>query len=299
MKPAAEATPRRVLLPARHYDLNATLASGQTFQFVLCEDQWEGVIGAQWVRLSQAGQAIQVEFAPGLPDLDAVADFLQCRIDLKAITRTFPKDAVLMKAIQVCEGLRLLKQDPWQCLASFILSSTKQIVQIEQLVRTLSERYGARVPAPREAVIRHAFPSAKALAVLTEQELRQCKLGFRAPYLLGAARAVHERKIELNELHTLSLSEAREHLMSLHGVGRKIADCALLFSGAQPGAFPVDVWIARALRRFYFDEAEVPLRELERFTESHFGIHAGYAQQYLFHYTRVFEPFEPARSNRK
>ena len=185
-------------------------------------------------------------------------------------------------------------------MPSFVHSFFHEANRPDRATRvTLSERYGARVPAPREAVIRHAFPSAKALAVLTEQELRQCKLGFRAPYLLGAARAVHEGKIELNELHTLSLSEAREHLMSLHGVGRKIADCALLFSGAQPGAFPVDVWIARALRRFYFEEAEVPLRELERFTESHFGIHAGYAQQYLFHYTRVFELFEPARSNRK
>lgn len=291
------------ILTAENYNLDATLGSGQTFQFTRTgTGDWEGVIGSQWVSLRSHTQGIQVRFAPGSagpghgPDLAPVEEFLQNRVNLEAILETFPRDGVLLKATRACQGLRLLKQDPWQCLASFILSSTKQIVQIEQIVRTLSARYGARVPAGHGTNSCHAFPRPEVLAECTETELRQCKLGFRAPYLLEAARAVARGQINFAGLATLPLQEARATLMALHGVGRKIADCALLFSGCQPGSFPVDVWIARALRRHYFKNADIPLKKLEQFAESHFGPNAGYAQQYLFHYTRVLDiPVESAR----
>jgi N-glycosylase/DNA lyase len=120
-----------------------------------------------------------------------------------------------------------------------------------------------------------------------EAELRACKMGFRAPYLLATARAIAGGKPDLARLHQLPAEIAREELLKLPGVGRKIADCVLLFAYGFPSVFPVDVWMMKALRRFYFPKRRVTAGRLRRFSETHFGPNAGYAQQYLFHYIRV------------
>src|SRR5262249_33980345 len=146
-------------------------------------------------------------------------------------------------AVVACRGLRLLRQEPWECLASFILSSTKQIVQIRQIVSLLCERYGEPIPAAPEYAPAFAFPSPARLACATEPELRACKMGFRAPYLLKTARLVAEGKIDLERLRQLPAETARDELMGLPGVGRKIADCVLLFAYGFQSAFPVDVWV--------------------------------------------------------
>lgn len=281
-----------VLLPVRDYDLDATMDSGQVFHFAAVGGGWEGVVGRDWVRLGKEREAISVSFvARDAPErsqlLERVARFLQTNVDLSRIVATFPNDGVMERAVQVCRGLRLLKQEPWQCLASFILSSTKQILQIRQICAVLSERHGPAVDAESVVARWHGFPSAEQIARLDEKDLRACKAGFRAPYLLGAARLVAEGKLDLGGLDEVPIAEARSRMMEVRGVGRKIADCALLFTGSHAGAFPVDVWVARALRELYFRGREMPLRELEHFASEHFGPHGGYAQQYLFHYVRV------------
>ncbi|MFM2081553.1 MAG: hypothetical protein RL380_244, partial [Verrucomicrobiota bacterium] len=184
--------------------------------------------------------------------------------------------------VRACRGLRLLRQEPWECLASFILSSTKQIVQIRQIVELLCERFGEPLGAGK-----FTFPSAIRLAACTEAELRACKMGFRAPYLLAAAKAASEGKLDLTALQHLELAEARAKLVELPGVGRKIADCALLFSHGFDAAFPIDVWVMKALRELYFPKRKPSAKRLEKFANSHFGPHAGWAQQYLFHYMRT------------
>jgi len=190
-------------------------------------------------------------------------------------------------AVAACRGLRLLRQDPWECLASFILSSTKQIVQIRQIISLLCERYGEPLPVLPTYAPARAFPSPARLARATEAELRACKMGFRAPYLLAAARTVASGQLDPARLAPLPVEAARAELMKLPGVGRKIADCVLLFAyGLQP-AFPLDVWVTRALRQLYFPRRRVRVERLHRFAGAHFGPNAGYAQQYLFHYMRV------------
>jgi N-glycosylase/DNA lyase len=186
-----------------------------------------------------------------------------------------------------CQGLRLLRQDPWECLASFILSSTKQIVQIQQIIGLLGERFGEAVTVPAGHAPAHAFPTAARLAGASESELRNCKMGFRAPYLLAAARAVAGGQLDLPQIQQLSLAEARAQLVKLPGVGPKIADCILLFAYGFQGAFPVDVWVMKALRQLYFPRRRPSTLKLKRFTETYFGANAGYAQQYLFHYMRT------------
>ena len=330
IKPATE-----FVLPVRDYDLAATLDSGQSFRWHPCNDSWVGVVGRHWVRLTQSRDGIRAETAGPVADWQWLRDYLQVEADLDAVLKTFPDDAPMRDAVAACRGLRVLRQDPWECLASFILSSTKQIVQIRQIVALLCKRFGeplARPAAtwerrrlagpphhdepvhspagrqrsqdtlsppngeragvrsasvPNENHLFYSFPSAKRLAITTEAELRACKMGFRAPYLLAAARQIANGQFDLERLRHLPLAEARGELMKLRGVGGKIADCVLLFAYGFDGAFPVDVWVGRALRELYFPRRRVSDKRLRYFAVTHFGPHAGYAQQYLFHYMRT------------
>ncbi len=291
-----------IFLPARDYDLAATLDSGQAFRWKKEKDSWTGIVGKNFVRLTQTREGIFAEAAAPQKNWDWLHDFLQTKIELKKILDAFPDDEPMKRAVASCRGLRLLRQDPWECLASFILSSTKQIVQIRQIVSLLCERFGEpilnwegrRVGDPNfrdgdtaTLPTMNSFPSAKKIASLTELQLRACKMGFRAPNLLAAARQIAEGKFDLEKIRQLDYAEARAELMKLRGVGGKIADCVLLFAYGFDSAFPVDVWIERALQRLYFPRRRASEPRLRRFAETHFGPHAGYAQQYLFHYMRT------------
>jgi N-glycosylase/DNA lyase len=271
----------------RDYDLAATITSGQVFRWQSHEQDWGGVIGTHWVRLCSEPGSITAQTAEPVADWDWLARYLQLHVDMREVVRTFPDDEPMRAAVAACHGLRLLRQDPWECLASFILSSTKQIVQIRQIITLLCEHYGeplAVAPGwPRASV----FPSPARLARATEAELRACKMGFRAPYLRATAGMIAGGQFDLDRLHELPVEVARSELMKLPGVGRKIADCVLLFAYGFESAFPVDVWVMKALRQLYFPCRRVSLQRLHQFAASHFGPCAGYAQQYLFHYVRT------------
>ena len=285
----------------RAYDLTATLDSGQAFRWQKENDSWIGIIGKHQVRLTQTPAGIRATTATPIENWDWLHEFLQTEINLAAVLKTFPDDEPMRAAVAACPGLRLLKQDPWECLASFILSSTKQIVQIRQIIALLCERFGEPCsgglrPSPlisdeeNTAVTDrryNSFPTPQRLAACTEAELRACKMGFRAPSLLTAAREIAEGRFDLERIRHLPHAEARAELMKLRGVGGKIADCVLLFAYGFDSAFPVDVWIERALQQLYFPRRRASEQRLHRFAATHFGPHAGYAQQYLFHYIRT------------
>jgi len=274
-------------LPVRDYDLAATLISGQAFRWRERDGGWEGVVAGRWVRLRQTDDGIAAETAAPEQDWRWLSDYLQAGLDLNSVLQTFPDDEPMRASVAACRGLRLLRQDPWECLASFILSSTKQIVQIQQIVELLCERFGTALPTPRGKKPAQSFPSAERLAATTEAELRACKMGFRAPNLLAAACQVAASEIDLRALHCRTVEEAREQLTRLPGVGPKIANCVLLFAYGFQQAFPVDVWVMKALRQLYFPKRRPSPRRLDRFVATHFGPNAGYAQQYLFHYIRT------------
>jgi N-glycosylase/DNA lyase len=277
--------------PVRNYDLGATLDSGQAFRWQYDTGHWIGIIGAHWVRLHSDGFGIRAEAAEPTRDWQWLTSYLQLDIDLTQILVTFPDDPPMKAAIDACQGLRLLRQDPWECLASFILSSTKQIVQIRQIVSLVCQSFGAPIPAGAGAERAYAFPTAARLARATEPEMRACKMGFRAPYLLDTARLIAASQFDLDRIGKLEVEQARAELMDLPGVGRKIADCVLLFAYGFQSSFPVDVWVLKALRRLYFGRRRVTTKRIHEFTQKHFGPNGGYAQQYLFHYMRT-------RSNR-
>ena len=275
------------LIRVRDYDLPATLASGQAFRWAPRDGGWEGVIGARWVRLNAHTEGILAQTAVPTTDWNWLTHYLQTAVDLSSILLSFPQDEPLRQSVAACRGLRLLRQEAWECLASFILSSTKQIVQIEQIVGLLCARFGTLLPVPVGRELTHAFPSAARLANASEAELRECKMGFRAPNLLATARLVARNDVALERLHSLSVDEAREELLKCPGVGPKIANCFLLFAYGFQEAFPVDVWIMKALRELYFPKRRPSPKRLHRFVSTYFGPNAGYAQQYLFHYTRT------------
>ncbi len=274
-------------IAARDYDLAATLTSGQTFRWKPRDGAWEGVVGPRWVRLRQRDDGVEAETATPVADWTWLTDYLQSDLDLGSILLTFPNDAVMRASVAACRGLRLLRQEPWECLASFILSSTKQIVQIEQIVAFLCARFGAPLAAPAGHEPVHAFPSAERLAATSEAELRACKMGFRAPNLLATARRVAGGQLNLRGLQSRSVHEARAALVDLPGVGEKIANCVLLFAYGFKEAFPVDVWVRKVIRQYYFPKRRPTPQQLRRFVGTYFGPNAGYAQQYLFHYVRT------------
>ena len=284
-----------ILLPVRDYDLAATLDSGQVFRWRQIENSWHGVVGKHFVKLTQTKNGIHAATGVPVENWEWLRQFLQTEIELAAVLKTFPDDEPMQNAVASCHGLRLLRQDPWECLASFILSSTKQIVQIRQIVALLCERFGepcsvepvARLDSATGRTQQFAFPTSQRIAAASETELRDCKMGFRAPSLLNAARQIADGTFNLEKICALDYAAARVELMKLRGVGGKIADCVLLFAYGFDSAFPVDVWIERALQELYFPRRRASEKRLRKFAATHFGPHAGYAQQYLFHYMRT------------
>jgi N-glycosylase/DNA lyase len=269
------------------YDLAGTLTSGQAFRWTQQDDGWCGVVDSKWVRLRTQRDLIRAEVVEPSADWRWLSDYLQVEQDFAGVIAAFPDDEPMRVALKACRGLRLLRQDPWECLASFICSSTKQIVQIRQMVACLCEQFGRPVQVPSREKAAFSFPTPERIAGVSIRKLLECKLGFRAPYLQATARAVAGGEINLSSLRTLTVDKARARLMELPGVGPKIANCVLLFAYGFQEAFPVDVWVEKALRRLYFSNRPVSSRQLQEFTSVHFGPWSGYAQQYLFHYIRV------------
>ncbi len=271
----------------RDYDLSATLSSGQAFRWQLAGEVWTGVIGSRWVSLTPTNGALTARTVEPVNDWLWLTDYLQLDLNFDEVIQSFPMDEPMQAAVAACRGLRLLRQEPWECLASFILSSTKQIVQIRQIVAALCDCFGEPILTPPGESAAKSFPSPARLAEVSESELRACKMGFRAPNLLATAKRIASGQFDLTELRELPVESARNRLLELPGVGPKIADCVLLFAFGFQSAFPVDVWVMKALRQLYFPRRHVKLERLHRFAATHFGVNAGYAQQYLFHYMRT------------
>jgi N-glycosylase/DNA lyase len=200
---------------------------------------------------------------------------------LEAIYASFPTDPFSRAALASCRGLRILRQPLWECLGTFITSPMKQVAHIRQMSLNLRTRYGSPVPgSPIQA-----YPSPEILAAASENDLRACGLGFRAKSLRLAAAEVAAGRIDLESLRGRPTTEIRDALCRLPGVGRKVANCVLLFAYERLDAVPVDVWISRILQAMR--RRKGTLEELERFSARRFGAYAGYVQQYLFHHARM------------
>jgi N-glycosylase/DNA lyase len=287
-------------IPAADFDLARTLDSGQVFHWEKCGAGFVGAIGDLPVYAEQRGETLRVRVGKVASPSSRSADehgqdahatkllirhYFALDHPLAEICRSFPDDQAMCAARDFCEGLRIIRQPRWECLATFITSSMKQVAHIRQMSRTLRERYGT--PARVAECEIHTFPSANRIAELGEQDLRACALGYRAKNLLATARLVSSGEADLEGWNELPDEKLRARLCELPGVGAKVANCVMLFAYERLRAFPIDVWIERVLKQKYFPtKQKVTAQQLRSFCETHFGEHGGYAQQYLFHHAR-------------
>jgi N-glycosylase/DNA lyase len=274
------------------FDLQKTLNCGQVFHWEKHEGGFVGTIGDLTLYVEQAGNVLKVRFGGtpkptretrALPGI--VARYFALDHRLGEICASFPDDLTMNAARDFCRGLRIIRQPKWECLATFICSSMKQVAHIRQISRALRERFGTRHLIYGTHV--YAFPGPDRLGRATEKELRECALGYRAKNLLETARRVAAGKADLEDWSKLPDVELRGRLTELPGVGAKVANCVMLFAYERIAAFPIDVWIERVLRETYFRrKRKVTARHLAQFAAEYFGAHGGYAQQYLFHHAR-------------
>lgn len=199
------------------------------------------------------------------------ADYLDIGRDYAPITKTFPHDDFTKNALIFGDGLRILRQEPWEALCSFIISQCNNISRIKKNVDALCRMYGDRIGESDF----FAFPTPERLAALPDDALCDLRLGYRAPYVLNAARQVAAGNVDFEYLKTLDLKEAEAYIMRLEGVGRKVADCFLLFGMGRLDAFPVDTWMKKAAE--YYPNG---------FDSDSFGQYAGVLQQFIFYFVR-------------
>jgi N-glycosylase/DNA lyase len=282
---------RRHLPIAGPLDLELTVTCGQAFRWQREGDVWSGVVGRAECRVSAANGRLLVTTTGADPGADALTRYFRLEEDPK-IHLEHAAELRSLPGLEPLLGLRLMRQDPWETLASFICSAAANVRKISTCVEGLSAAWGE----PIEGSQRRAFPVPERLARATDSQLRKHGLGFRAPLLLGAARRIAHGDWEWEPLRRAPIDEARAALTDLPGVGPKIADCTLLFGLDRLDTYPVDRWIRRATlelagRRHAKDE------ELEQWSRR-FGPGRGYLQQLLFHLRRTGGPLPALRSRR-
>ncbi len=281
-------------LKVSSFDLAATLDSGQVFHWHREGPVFTGLIGEVPVQLEQSGlDALLIH--EGDPAL--VSRYLALDHDPVDMHRTMPQDDLhLRRALQFAPGIRIMRQPLWECLATFITSSLKQVAHIRQISLTLRERFGQKYESATGSPL-WAYPTPGALAKAGEVKLRQCGLGYRAKFLQQTAALIAEGKFDLTAVSALDDEAALEKLCELPGVGPKIAQCTLLFAYERLGVFPIDVWIERALRELYFVKSrrKITPKFLRDFAHRHFGPYRGYAQQWIFHHARTSGVFSRQR----
>ncbi len=210
-------------------------------------------------------------------------DYLDLGTDYSHIKKSVAVDSIMQQAIQFGYGIRLLRQDFWETLISFIISANNGIPRIMKIIESLSKAYGRKIPYKGHEF--YSFPNAFDLSAPTIDELAVCRGGYRCKYISETSKMINNNYTGHDKLKSFDKIGARKKLMEFCGVGAKVADCTLLFSGIRFDVFPIDVWVKRVMEELYFHR-EATFSEIESFAEKKFGKLSGYAQQYLFYYAR-------------
>lgn len=262
-----------VLCSADALDLKKTFECGQCFRWESCGDGvYRGVAGGHPLTIRQADGLIACD-AP-YEDLPFWENYFDLAVDYGAASAHFTEPAYLKACADFGSGIRILRQDPWEALVSFIVSQCNNIPRIKKIIATLCKHFGDDLSSGS-----FAFPSAERLALLDIQALAPLKSGYRACYILSAACAVAEARLDLAALAHLPSEESFARVRSLYGVGEKVANCFMLYGLHRMERFPIDVWMRRALDRHF----------PKNFDPSALGPFAGLAQQYIFYYARLNE----------
>ncbi|NLK21178.1 MAG: hypothetical protein GX308_03635 [Epulopiscium sp.] len=277
---------RVVLEPINSFDIEQILECGQCFRFHKIHNYTYTIVAkGRILTITQSKEGI-IYYPTSAKEFEKLwIPYFDLNKDYDIIKQYLAKkDIHLHNAIEFAPGIRILNQDPWECLISFIISQNKQIPHIKQVVENISKMFGKYIDTI-DGNDYYAFPTVEELSVASEEDIRQCKAGFRAPYIIDACKKVRTKEVNLENLMTSSYDKAKEELLKIKGVGPKIADCVLLFSLGKKEAFPVDVWVKRVMEHFYFNKGS-SMKEIQNFAKEYFGDLAGISQQYLFYYAR-------------
>lgn len=280
----------KLILASKYpYTLAETLYSGQAFRWdpILNGEAHEGILDGVRVRLSQKEDGIHCSLeSEDSFDEGFIKKYLRIEDDLPLIYSQLSSDTYFVQAKDLYEGLHILRQDPWECLVTFICSANNNIPRIKSLVKGISESCGERIKD--QFGYFYSFPEPVSISEAGELGLREIGLGFRAKYVAKVADSIVKNEIDLKSFRFLEYQEALTELLKFPGVGDKVANCVLLFSMDKLQAFPVDVWIKRVLRENYLNDSDesIPDTKLRDWAQTHFGEFAGYANQYLFHQRR-------------
>ena len=269
---------------ATDFSLKYTLESGQSFRWNRIDNAYYGVVEGRILKIFQEGTTLCVESSTDEDETRFVSylrHYLDIGRDVPKILAEVNNDAYMHRAIEKLWGMRILNQELWETVASFILSQNNNVARIRGIIRRLSERFGEHLTLA--GYVDYSFPSPDALATATDAELLACGTGYRSNYLRDTAQAVVSGELPLTSMKQMPYFEAKQELMRRNGIGEKVADCICLFSLGHLAALPIDVWIKRIFETLYL-RRRATHREIREFAHSYFGDGIGYAQQYLFHY---------------
>ena len=260
-----------VLSGIKNLNLAETLDCGQAFRWSMDESGvWSAVLGDKLCRVAQDGENIIFFDCDETIFKNLYSPYFDLERDYEKIVKTVSENKILADACKIAGGIRILRQDPWETVCSFIISQNNNIPRIKGIIERLCENFG------EDKGGFYTFPTAQKIASLSLEDLSVIRSGFRAKYILDAAKKFASGEISPKKIAPLSTADARAELMKIYGVGEKVADCVLLFAFARIDAFPKDVWIKRAMEKLF-------LGKLPECAKGYEGI----VQQYIFHYARM------------
>jgi N-glycosylase/DNA lyase len=289
----------RLDLSKTPFNLEHTLSCGQTFRWEKHGEWWLGVVGQTVLKMRQSEYSLLFEGSSNDLDPEVASRYFRLDDDLCSIYSALMKDKHVREAVKQFHGLRLLRQQPWECLISYICATHTNIPSIKQMISNISRKFGE--PIEFRGALFHGFPQPYALAHAGIRDLRVCRLGYRAERVRATAGLIDNGDFDLGSLRDLSYVDAKKALLSLPGVGSKVADCVLLFSLDKLEAFPIDVWMKRIMLEWYSEYFEPDFVDkvkskrglsqqeyqvLYAVGRRIFGEFLGYAQEYLYHYKR-------------
>lgn len=273
-----------ILKNVRDFNLNHIFECGQAFRFDKSGDNtYTGVAFGKALTISQSDDTV-ILYDTSYDDFIQIwYDFFDFDTDYGKIKEAVATDKFMEEATSFGYGIRILRQDLWETIISFIISASNNVPRIKGIIERLCASFGDKIHYMGKTY--YAFPSPQRLASLTLEDLSLIRAGFRDKYILDAAKKICNKAIDLDKIKKFSTPDAKNALMSINGVGNKVSDCILLFGLNRQDSFPVDVWIKRIMEYCYFDGAQ-PISIISECAEEKFGTLGGYAQQYLFFWAR-------------
>ena len=261
-------------------DVDNSINSGQVFLWEKDGTDWYGVNGQDILKINKNGVIKSIR--------NSKTDFFRNNDNIQEIIKSISKDKTVKKAVKEYEGLRIFKQDPFQCMISFIISSNSNIQKIKSSLEKITRKFGTKVKIEGKEFF--IFPKPEKLVNASMNEIKSCGVGYRASFIKEAAKMVVLKKIDFEYLKKCDYYEAKKNICLIPGIGNKVADCIMLFSLNKLEAFPLDTWMIKILEKYYSKEFKIETKtitqkqyeSLHEKIVNYFGPYCGYSQQFLF-----------------